>query len=190
MVRLVETAQRLMGRLIRDRRAVAAVEFAFIFPVMLTIYLGGSEVGNGLTVSREVSHVASTIGDLVGQCSSISDGDMTNILTAAGYVIAPYATTNLTIRVSGISTDSTSKATVAWSDEFQTTKLSTGASYALPAALSTANSFYVAAEVHYSYTPYIGYVISGTYDIHNTFYFAPRDSTSITRTASTTSCNS
>lgn len=190
MVRLAEDARRLVRRLIHDRRAVSAVEFAFIFPVMLTMYLGGSEVGNGLTVSREVSHVASTIGDLVGQCSSISDSDMTNILNAAGYVIAPYATTNLTIRVSGISTDANSAATVAWSDEFQTTKLTTGASYTLPAALLTANSFYVAAEVHYAYTPYIGYVITGTYDIHNTFYFAPRDSTAISRTTSTTSCNS
>ena len=46
------------------------------------------------------------------------------------------------------------------------------------------------AEVHYAYTPYIGYVMTGTYDITDKIYFAPRDSTSITRTASTTSCNS
>ena len=190
MVRPPRHARRLMRRLLRDRRAVSAVEFALVFPLMLTIYLGGSEVGTGLSISREVSHVASTLGDLVGQCSSISDADMSNILAAAVYVIAPYATTNLTIRLSGISTDSSSNATVAWSDQYQTTKLTTGASYTLPAALRTASSFYVAAEVHYSYKPYIGYVISGTYDIKNTVYFAPRDSTSITRTTSTTSCNS
>lgn len=190
MVRLASYIRRVVRRLSRDRQAVSAVEFALIFPLMLTIYLGGSEVGNGLSISREVSHVASTLGDLVGQCSSISDSDMNNILAAAVYVIAPYATTNLKIRLSGISTDANSNATVTWSDEYQTTKLTTGASYTLPSALRTASSFYVAAEVHYSYTPYIGYVITGTYDIKNTIYFAPRDSTSISRTTSTTSCNS
>jgi Flp pilus assembly protein TadG len=182
--------RRRLSRFLKDRRAVSAVEFALVFPIMLTIYLGGSEVGNGLTISREVSHVASTMGDLVAQCSSISDSDMQNILAAAAYVIAPYDTTNLTIRVSGISTNSNSQATVAWSDEYQTTALATGSSFTLPTSLQTASSFYVAAEVHYSYRPYIGYVMTGTYDISNTFYFAPRDSAAIARTTSTTSCNS
>ena len=113
MVRLPRRTRRLMRRLFRDCGAVSAVEFALVFPLMLTLYLGGSEVGNGLSISREVSHVASTLGDLVGQCSSISNADMNNIMAAAVYVIAPYATTDLTIRLSGISTDSNSKATVA-----------------------------------------------------------------------------
>ncbi len=176
--------------LIRDRRAVSAVEFALVFPVMLAIYLGGNEVGNGLTISRGVSHVGSTIGDLVAQCSSISDGDMTNIMAAAAYVISPYSTTPLRIRVSGITTDASSNATVTWSDEYQTTALTTGATYALPTALRTASAFYVVAEVHYIYTPYIGYVMTGSYDITHTLYFSPRNSTAIARTASTTLCNS
>jgi Flp pilus assembly protein TadG len=190
MVKLSRHLRRRLRHFIRDGRAVSAVEFAFIFPVMLTIYIGGSEVGNGLTISREVSHVASTIGDLVSQCSSISNTDMSNILGAAAYVITPYSTGNLTIRVSGITTDASSNATVTWSDQYQSTALTTGASYTLPAALRTASSFYVATEVHYSYRPYIGYVMTGTYDISHTLYFAPRDSTSISRTSSTTSCNS
>lgn len=190
MVRLSRHLRRRLARFFGDRRAVSAVEFALVFPVMLTIYLGGNEVGNGLTISRGVSHVASTIGDLVAQCSSISNADMTNTMAAAAYVIAPYATTPLTIRVTGITTDANSNATVTWSDEYQTTTLATGAAYTLPTALRTASSFYVAAEVHYAYTPYIGYVMTGTYDIKNTVYFAPRDSTSIARTTSTTTCNS
>jgi Flp pilus assembly protein TadG len=182
--------RRGLQRLVRDRRAVSAVEFALVFPLMLTIYLGGNEIGNGLTISRRVSHVGSTIGDLVAQCSSIDDSDMTNIMAAAAYVISPYSTTSLTIRVTGVTTDASSNATVTWSDEYQTTALTTGATYTLPTALRTANAFYVVAEVHYRYTPYIGYVMTGSYDITHTLYFAPRDSTTISRTASTTLCNS
>lgn len=190
MVRLSQQLRRGLKRLVGDRRAVSAVEFALVFPVMLTIYLGGNEIGNGLTLSREVNHVGSTIGDLVAQCSSIGNSDMTNIMAAAAYVIAPYPTTPLTIRVTGVTTDASSNATVAWSDEYQTTALATGATYTLPTALRTANAFYVVAEVHYLYTPYIGYVMTGTYDITHTLYFAPRNATSIARTASTTLCNS
>lgn len=190
MVRIARHLRRWLKGLLRDRRAVSAVEFALVFPVMLTIYLGGNEIGNGLTISRHVSHVGSTIGDLVAQCSSVDNSDMTNIMAAAAYVISPYSTTPLTIRVTGITTDASSNATVTWSDEYQTTTLTTGATYTLPTALRTANAFYVVAEVHYLYRPYIGYVMTGTYDINHTLYFAPRDSTAIARTSSTTLCNS
>jgi Flp pilus assembly protein TadG len=190
VVRRSERFWRGLKRLVRDRRAVSAVEFALVFPLMLTIYLGGNEIGNGLTISRRVSHVGSTIGDLVAQCSSIGNSDMTNIMAAAAYVVSPYATTPLTIRVTGVTTDASSNATVTWSDEYQTTALTTGATFSLPIALRTASAFYVVAEVHYSYTPYIGYVMTGTYDINHTLYFAPRDSTTIARTTSTTLCNS
>ena len=180
---------RWLRRLASDRRAVSAVEFALVLPVMVTIYLGGNEVGNELTISREVGHVASTVGDLVAQCKQISNSDMTNILTAASSVVAPYSTTLLKIKVSGITVSSSNVATVTWSDEFQDTALTVNSVVTLPTALQTASSFVVMAEVHYAYTPYIGYVLTGTFDLTTKIYFAPRNSTTISRTTST-SCSS
>jgi Flp pilus assembly protein TadG len=175
-----------LRRLIRDRRGVSAVEFALILPLMLSLYLGGDELGHGLTIARKVTHVSSSLSDLVTQATSISNTDMTNILNAAASVIEPYSTSNLTIKISEYYIDANKKVTVKWSDAYHTTALSVGATISnLPASLLTASTYLVTAEVHYSYKPTVGYIMTGTFDLHDQFYLRPRlNDTGITRTTS------
>lgn len=176
-----------IARLARDRRGVSAVEFALILPIMLALYFGADELGNGLTIERKVTHVSSTLSDLVTQATTISDTDMSNILNAAASVVTPYSTSLLTIRISELYVDANGKVTVQWSDAYNTTKLATGTVIGnVPTTLkSTTAAYLVTAEIHYSYKPTVGYVMTGTFDIHDQFYLRPRLSdTGITRTAS------
>ena len=39
-----------LRRFARERDGVSAVEFALILPFMLTLYLGGSELGDGMAI--------------------------------------------------------------------------------------------------------------------------------------------
>ena len=170
-------------RLAVDRSGVSAVEFALILPVMLTIYLGGVELSDALIIARKVTHVTSSLGDLVTQSKSISDDDMSNILDAAASVMTPYSTGSLLkIRISEIKFDSSSKATVAWSDARNDTPLTKGSTVTgLPSAVVQPNTYIVTAEVHYAYTPTIGYILTGTFDLHDQFYLRPRLSDCISR---------
>ena len=61
----------LLGRLVAalrriaaDRRAVSAVEFALLLPLMLTLFIGGNEVSQAMTIYRKISRTGSTLGDL------------------------------------------------------------------------------------------------------------------------------
>ena len=56
-----------LGRFLCDRCGLAAVEFALILPVMLTLYFGGVEVTNMLVANRRVTSVAYTAADLAAQ---------------------------------------------------------------------------------------------------------------------------
>ena len=72
---------------------------------MLTLYFGGIEVSDALTIDRKVTHVTSSLADLVTQAKSITNSDMANILDASASVMAPYAVGSLQITVTEISID-------------------------------------------------------------------------------------
>ncbi len=172
------------ARLAWDRSAVSAVEFALILPVMLVLYIGGIQVSEALSINRKVGHVTSTLADLVTQSKSLTNSDMENIFDASSSVMAPYAAGPLEISVAEIHIDNNGNATVQWSDARNTNAPAVGSSVTLPTAIAVANSYVVAAVAHYPFTPSIGYVLTGSFDLHSTYYLKPRLSDSITRTAS------
>lgn len=169
-----------LAKLARDERGVSAVEFAMLLPLMLTLYLGTVEVSQGIGADRKVTLTARTISDLVSQVSGLSAADMTNSLNAASAVMAPYSDSNLKVTVSSVKIDANGSATVDWSATKNGTARAKGSAVALPSALLVANTSLIWSEVQYSYTPTIGYVISGTLTLKDQIYMRPRLSDTIT----------
>ena len=164
---------------LRNQSAVSALEFAMILPIMVTLYLGGTEVGTGLTLNRKVTEVTSTMADLVTQSTGLPNADISNIFDAASSIVAPYDAAPLTLKVSEIIIDSTGKSTVEWSQGRNTAPDAGGSTVSLPAAVATPSTWVIMSEVHYTYKPVIGYVMTGTYDLSDKFYLRPRLSNSI-----------
>ncbi len=177
-------AMRRLRRLARDQRGVSAVEFAMLLPLMITLYLGGVEVSQGISIDRKVTLTARTVADLVSQYSTINNTGMNNILNASAAVLAPYSATGLKVTVSLVKIDANSKATVDWSDTLNGTAKSKGSTVTLPSAMLVPNTSLVWSEVSYGYTPTIGYVMTGTMTLKDQLYMRPRLSDTITRTAS------
>jgi Flp pilus assembly protein TadG len=175
---------RRLRSLTRDQRGVSAVEFAMLLPLMITLYLGGVEVSQGISIDRKVTLTARTVADLVSQFTSINNAGMTNILNASSAVLSPYPVNNLQVTVSLVSIDANSKVTVTWSDTLNGTARAKGSAVTLPAALVVPNTSLVWSEVQYAYKPTIGYVITGTMTLKDQLYMRPRLSDTITRTAS------
>jgi Flp pilus assembly protein TadG len=142
--------------------------------MLLLLYFGGVEVSDVLTVKRKVTHVTSSLGDLVTQTKSVTAAEMDDILEASSSIMAPYPETKLKIKVTGVQIDSKGKATVAWSDAKNDTPYTKGASFTLPSGVGEANGFIVTAEVKYAYTPTIGYALTGTISLSDQFWLRPR----------------
>jgi Flp pilus assembly protein TadG len=113
---------------------------------------------------------------------------MPNIKNAAAVVTAPYSTANLTLKISSVKIDANKKATVAWGDALNTTARQKGDSVTLPNGLLIANTSLIWAEAAYSYTPTIGYVITGTLPLTDQIYMRPRLSDCVLRPPSVTNC--
>ena len=61
----------MLKRFLRDTAGLAAIEFAFIGPVLITMYFGVAELPQALLAQRRAAPAASTMGDLVSQGTSI-----------------------------------------------------------------------------------------------------------------------
>jgi Flp pilus assembly protein TadG len=171
----------LLSRFRRDLAGVSAVEFALVLPLMLTLYLGSSEVSQGIAANRKVTLMARTAADLASQVTSISNSDMSNLLNASAAVMQPYSTAPLKITVSSVLIDAQGKATIDWSDTRNGTAHSKGEAVTLPSALSVPGSL-IWAEIQYTYTPAVGYVVTGPLNLKDQIYMRPRLSSSVART--------
>lgn len=181
----------MLRRLRHFRKAkdgLAAVEFALIAPVMVTLLLGTVELCNALECHQKVTMLASTSADLVAQASSISSTDMSNIFSATDAIIYPFASANAQIVVSSIVSDGNGNGTVDWSQAQNGTALTVGGAVSVPSGLMSASDCakdacsVILAQVTYNYTSPIGKFLLGTVAMTDTFYAHPRRTTTVAYT--------
>jgi len=100
-----------------DRSGLAAVEFALILPVMVTLFFGIVELSQALSARADVANMASVAADLVAQESTVTPADMQNVYDAARTVLYPFNAAPLTVTVYSIVDDGKqgTGGKVAWS---------------------------------------------------------------------------
>jgi Flp pilus assembly protein TadG len=156
-----------LRRLRTDTSGLAAVEFAMILPLMLTMFFGIIDVSNGFAVDRKVSMISQTLSDLTSRYTVVQEADITNFFTIGYAMLTPYDKTVMKTTISQLYMDPASKsAKVVWSRG--DVKLTKGTVVSVPTDLIakdssgnwTANQYLVLSQISYVYTPTIGWVIS------------------------------
>jgi len=165
---------------LRDRKGLAAVEFALIAPVMLVMFFGAVELSSAVDCNSRVARVSSTVADLVAQSPVVSTADTTNIFNAANAILFPYAASNAKIVVSSLVANASGVVTVEWSDPQNTSKRTSPPSN-IPTGILPNSSSVIYAEVTYSFTPVISYFL-GTVSLKGNFYSKPRRAVKVTHT--------
>jgi Flp pilus assembly protein TadG len=167
-------------RLARDVKGVAALEFALVVPIVIVVYAAGFEIAQASTVFRKLTDTTVQLANVTSQYSSVMTSDVNTIMGASSEIMAPYATTPLTIVVTEVQTDASSKATVVWSVPYQGGKaLAKGSTVALPTNFASASSYYVLVQTTYAYSPTIGVGFVNAIPMTDQIVMVPRQSTSI-----------
>lgn len=174
----------------RRETGVAAVEFALIVPIMLSVYLGCTEAAALLTADRKVQSVAGAIGDLVARANkTLPQSQLDDYFDAAASIMAPYDASKLVQTVTAVSVSDQGKATVTWSVRFENGVLSNvvpeypkDAPYSLPQEMIdiATGQTVIAAETRYSYRPLLGVVFKNELDLRRSALFMPRFGGTIT----------
>jgi len=167
-------------RALKNKDGLAAIEFAFIAPIMIALYIGLAEISLLVTADRNVSHAASVTGDLATQIETLDLAEIENIFAATLAVMGTNKTESdrLTIDMRSFEVDADgAKQEVGYA------KLGTGLTTKFDPVdvnptLLNATSGLVVTRVQYTYhSPSREFV--GTPTLSETFMLKPRKSTTI-----------
>ncbi|ODT07364.1 MAG: hypothetical protein ABS58_07440 [Mesorhizobium sp. SCN 65-20] len=177
--------------LAHDRRGVAAVEFAFVLPLLLALYFVTMEVSQAIETSKKVSRVGSMVGDLVTQQQTTTLAEIDAIMQIGEATLQPYNRSVGTIVVTAIeiTDEATPNVRVAWSRKLDNG--STGPAAAIgspttvPDALNARGSFLIRVESQLDYKPVITWAaeakpvlgLAAAFDdiqMGETYYLRPR----------------
>lgn len=179
-------------RFCADRTATAVTELALVAPVLILLYCGAYTISDAAACNRKVSRVSRTIADTTSRYAAVTTTDLTTILDNSALVLAPYQTAKGSMRISQVQVTDASHAKVVWSKAKNGAALATGAAVTLPTNLvpalmlpdltktpAKAGTFFLMAEVSYSYTPLFGATIMPAPTLYSKVYMLPRLSDSV-----------
>jgi Flp pilus assembly protein TadG len=201
IVRAASNLPSTLRRFVRDGDGVSATEFALILPLMLTLYIGSVELGDGIAINFKTTLAARTVADVAAQCGvctvnntgnngSIDATTMQSILNSSAKVLspynqAPYSASNVIITLSELKiSPNQTQGAVQWSCSLNGTPRPLASTVNIPNNTQlnqlTSDAYVLYSEASYPYTPSLGYVISGTIWLNQNALFFPRLTTQIT----------
>lgn len=158
-------------------KGAIAIEFAMIFPIMITIYFGVVEMSNALAASRKVTMLTSTVGDLVAQFSTVGPTAMSGLYDAADEIMRPFDTTGTNqLRINVYSVSGTPANNWNYSPDGECV----GGAPTVPAALLASGGSVIVSHVCYQHTSILHHFFATDPMFTETFFLRPRQVDTIT----------
>lgn len=150
---------------------VAAVEFAYLLPLLLMMTYGVIEASRAVMMHKRFQRSVAMIGDLVsreeviGDNASTAKAEMDGMMKAAEHIMRPYDISSLKMGVTAVQADpnNASITKVAWSYPYQGYPvLNCAANKAMPASgMITKGNAAILVEAEYVYKPILTNLVPG-----------------------------
>ncbi len=162
-----------LKRFIKNRRGTAAVEFAMILPLMVTMLAGVVEVSNLISAQRKALAAAYTAADLIAQERSVGATEVSEILQASRLVIDPFPDTAISIGVASVRYDAGSGTpSVDWTSSYNSGTVLNPTT--LAAGLGQAGDSVVIVSVVFTYNPIFSVILPSTFTFQEIATTRPR----------------
>lgn len=167
--------QRLV-HLARDKTGVAMIEFGLVLPLMATMFCGAWEASQAVICYMKLGNAADTVADLATQQKSMKSSNIDDFYTSAQLVLAPNNATGLGLAIASVTFDpTTGAAAVAW----QQTRggampMSAATITSLSSGLGNPGDSVIVAQLSYTYTSSLDYVLPKLISLNTTAMQRPR----------------
>ncbi|MEL6361014.1 MAG: TadE/TadG family type IV pilus assembly protein [Pseudomonadota bacterium] len=166
-----------------DRSGLAALEFAFIAPIMIVLFFGVIEGSDALSASRRASLAVNTLADLVAQETEIGKDDLDDLFDGVEDIISTGSPITDFRIVSLVYDAVQDKILVDWSlDSSGATPYAKDTEYtgAISSNLLDDTSSIIVGELTYNYKSTISKYVFSDYTMNKTATRWPRRSLSVT----------
>ena len=171
-----------------DTRGAAAVEFAFLLPLLTLMLLGTMELGRAVNMDREFTIATGMTGDLVareqflGTSSTDAKNTLDSMMASIKHIMQPYDSSTLALGIFSVQASATNAADtrVVWSYSWNGKSVPAKcATYTLPAGLLAKGGSTIVVESTFVFKPLFVNVIpgmSGNMTWTDKSYHSPRNS--------------
>jgi len=158
----------------RDDRGSAAVEFAFLAPIMILLYFGMVEFCQGYMALKRTDHVAAMVADLVSQTDATTPKQIADTFDIGDLIMKPFSAASLKQRVSSVTRVSSTSYTVNWSQTRGMSDKLKAADAGIPGDMLANGESVIIAEAFYDYSSPFDTVAPFVTRFKRTAYLRPR----------------
>ncbi|MCY6382977.1 TadE/TadG family type IV pilus assembly protein [Hoeflea prorocentri] len=180
-VSLKSRVQNFLG----NKEGVGAIEFAFVAPILVVLYIGAVEMTVALSVDTKVSRAGNVTLDLITQGTTTSKDDLEDMEDVAKSILAPYASDQVALGYTAIQVNAAgTEARVQWSWRSDTETLPAKNSViTIPNSLMIGDAYYVRGEIANTHDlltsiPFTGSTVN-SFNLGETYFMRPRVGTEI-----------
>jgi len=186
--RVAARLRQALERLGQDKRGGAAVEFAYLTPLLILMLLGTMELGRAINIDREFTMATGMTGDLVarekflGTTSGDAKTNLDAMMLAITHIMQPYDSSSLKLGVFSVQASPTdaNDTRVVWSYSFNGQSVPSKCdAYSLPSGLIGKGGSTIVVESSIVFKPLFTNVIpgiSGNLTWTDKSYHSPRNS--------------
>jgi Flp pilus assembly protein TadG len=151
-----------IDRFAASTSGVAAIEFAYLAPLLMLMTWGTLEISRGVMTHKRFQRVTAMVGDLVarekqlGTNVSEAKAELAGIMESAKNVMLPFSSTPLKLTVMSVRSNPNppNATTVEWSYAYQgATAPQCPAPKVMPAGMISPGNAAIVVESSYVYTP-------------------------------------
>ena len=144
----------------RSEDGVAAVEAAFVFPVLLVLLLGVLDTGRGIICNQKTIRASQVVADLITREVSVDAGGISEAINAGTLALLPYDDTNLAFDIISVRFPSDDEAEIVWQETRNMTATPQNQIIERVLPLAAAGSGVVMVVSEYLYEPiFAGFVV-------------------------------
>ncbi|MGA3306128.1 MAG: TadE/TadG family type IV pilus assembly protein [Stellaceae bacterium] len=170
---------RRLHNLIRNQYGTVLVEFAFVAPIMITLFMGVFEVTRVVAADMRLANAATIMAEMVAQQTTVSHATSSSIpdfCNGGKLAMTPLASSAFQANIVSVTNYSSGRA-VDWNDTTcggPTAMSSTTAKSLATTVTPNTNDSVIIVQVTYAYTSPISYILKSSYTLTQTSYARPR----------------